>query len=163
MKKRLSTLGIIMLSLSLTVLAAYILINILINILSGAPDRITESWQTVTIGGLGTFQVPTEWNIEEEDGILFITDRPRADGGYTIYIIGAGDNVDIPLHTLFEGVERGDQLRSMGFSNGGGVRVFEYTVNGTVQEHHIISFNNFGGGLRRDYWMFVWNREVVDE
>jgi len=159
MKKALLILGVTLLSLSLVVLAFYILIRIL----SSSPDRITQSWQTITISGLGSFRVPTEWNVEEEDGILFITDRPRVDGDYVIYIVGAGDGVRVQLHTLFDGVIRGSMLRSIGFSNGGTVSVFEYRVNGVVQEHRVISFNNFSGGERRDYWMFVWNREVVDQ
>jgi len=159
MKKALSILGIILLSLSVAILAFYALTNIL----SGAPDRVTESWQTVTIGGLGTFRVPTEWNVEEENGVLFITDRPRAAGDYAIYIVGTVVGIGIQPHEVIEGVRRGNQLRSAGFSNGGGVSVFEYRVNGVTQEHSVISFNNFNGGERRDYRMFVWNREVVDQ
>ena len=159
MKKILSILGIIILSLSLVVLAAYVLLNAL----SSAPDRITESWQTITIGGLGAFRIPAEWNVEDDDGILFITDRPRAEGDYEIYIVAAILGMDSQLHEVFDGAERGDLLRSIGFSNGGTVRVFDDRINGIPQERRVISFNNFGGGMRHDYWMYIVNCEVVDQ
>ena len=157
----------IIISLSLIILTGFVLILagfVLVFILSSPPARVTRSWQTVTIAGIGTFRVPMQWNVEEEDGILYITDRSRIDSNYTIYIVGTSCRVETPLHTLFESVEEGDHIRSMGFGIGSSitVRLIEYTVNGVVQEHRVISFSRLKEGEWRNYRMFVWNREVVD-
>ncbi|MCL2405329.1 MAG: hypothetical protein FWC92_07260 [Defluviitaleaceae bacterium] len=142
------------------ILAGYVILYMQ----TSRPVRITTSWQTVAIGGLGTFRVPTEWNVEEDErGVLFITDKPMAYGEYEIYIVGAVVGIGFQLHEIFDGVERGDQLRSAMFRNGGGVRVFEYGVNGVLQEHHNITFHNIRERERLDYWMFVWNSEAVDQ
>lgn len=159
MKKILSISVVIILSLSAVMLAGYAVLRMQ----TTRAERITASWQTVAISGLGTFRVPAEWNVEEEDGILFITDQPRADGAYEIYILGRFLGMVYQAHEVFEGVEVGDQLHSTMFRNGGGVRVFGDRVHGIKQEHRVISFNAFGGGARRDYWMNVLNCEVVDE
>ena len=51
------------------------------------PDKITESWQTINISGVGSFRVPLEWNVEQQDGVLYITDKPLEDSDYIIYIV----------------------------------------------------------------------------
>ena len=134
---------------------------------SGMPDRATRDWQDVNITGIATFKVPAEWNVEEHDGILFITDRPMAYGNYTIYIVGATHKTEHPLYTLFGEVERGRLIRSRGFSrhifiHGAVTSLNEYTVNGAVQEHYIIRLNNFRAGRPFSFRMFVWDNEVVN-
>ena len=136
----------------------------LLHLVSDAPDRITESWQAVTISGLGTFRVPAEWNVEQYDGILYITDRPREYGDYTIYIVGATRESGIQPYEVFDDVKRNNFLHSLGgFNNGASISLVEYTVNGMKQEHHFISFNNMRMNASVFYSLFVWNREGVDE
>jgi len=127
------------------------------------PGIATRSWQDVTVTGIGTFRVPAQWNVEEHDGILFITDRPMAEGDYAIYIVGTVAGSGIRSHEVFEEVERGDTIRSRGFHNFGDFSLVEYTVNGVVQEHYFIILENPSlpweiSSLR----LFVWNREAVD-
>ena len=124
-----------------------------------APDSITEEWQTITITGIGSFRVPSEWNVEEEDRFLYFTDRPRADGDYTIYMVGTSGSIEFLLYELFEGVERGERLRGWIYNAGGTVGLSEFRVDGVKQAHHTISFSTG----RHSYRLFGWNREVVDE
>ena len=129
---------------------------------SDMPAWVTREWQRVYIPAFGLrrlpVRVPTEWNVEEEDGILYITDKPRAYGDYTIYIVGASGRNGLPhaLHEVFEGIERGDVLRVISSGTGFAFVYFvEYTVNGVQQVHYEIILQN--------YTMFVLNPEVVDE
>ena len=157
--------------IKITIISLFILLlaigirHLIIELLSSTPDRITREWQTVTINALGTFRVPMEWNVEEQDGILYITDKPRVYGDYTIYIVGAVEfKVGFRLHELFEGVERGDTLRSHGFTNPADLLWVEYTVNGVKQEHYLINLCNFEmGEYAVSYALFVWNRDTVNE
>ena len=130
-----------------------------------APDRVTEEWQTLNITGIGSFRVPSEWNVEEdEDGVLYLTDMPRADGDYTIHMVGASSGIGFQLHELFDGVERGELLRSWSRSwladLDGIVSLWEYTVNGVIQEHYSITLDN---SPRYNYRLFGWDREAVNE
>ena len=127
------------------------------------PDRITESWQTVTISGMGSFRVPEDWYVAEHDTVLFITDKPRDSGDYDIYLIGVIEGTGIQPHEVLEGVERGDTLLSPGYNNGARVFLVEYIVNGVKQERHLIGFDNVREGGIRDYRLLAWNRDVVDE
>ena len=129
------------------------------------PERVTNEWQTIAITGLGTFRVPMEWNVEEHDDILYITDKPMLYGNYTIYMVGASLNrVDFPLHELFEGVERGDILRSIASGTRPAYIYFvEYSVNGTNQVHYEIRFTHSQRDGSVYYILFIWNRDVVDE
>jgi len=170
MKKMLLAFGISVLLLISVILAIWGILTIvrLVYTHRSAPDRITESWQGVNINGIATFKVPTEWNVEEHNGIVFITDKPMADGGYTIYIVGASHRAGLPLHTLFEGIEGGNLLHSRLFRRSlftfdATLGLHEYTINGVVQEHHMISIDSFRAGQRFSFGMFVWSRDVVTE
>jgi len=154
---------IIITKIILFLLAAIFAGYVLIHILSSPPARVTRSWQTITINGIGTFKVPTEWSVDEEDGILYLTDRPRAYGVYTIYIVGVLAGSGTQPHEVFEGVEKGDLLHSSAFGNNVIVSLIEYTVAEITQEHPVISFDRFRGGEMRGYRMFVWNFAIVDE
>ena len=135
-------------------------------LLTEPPDKITLEWQTVVIGGFGSFRVPAEWNVEERDRILYITDKPLADDSCTIYIVGTSERDGIPLQNLFIGVEWiGSSRYSRLLDNGGHLFFYDYMVNGTKQEHCTIGFDisNGAGGYGDSYNLFVWNREVVDE
>ena len=135
-------------------------------LVSQAPHRITESWQTVTINSLGTFRVPAEWNVEEHERFLYITDRPMIYGDYTIYILGAGGGIGVHSHTLFDEMERDERRTIFGLNNSAVVSVVEYRVNGAIQNHRTISFNNLRGAGNRDsvsYTLFVWDMETVNE
>ena len=130
-----------------------------------APDKITEQWQTLTITGIGSFRVPAEWYVEEDDyGILFLTNKPRSDRDYTIHMVGARSGISFPLYELFDGVKSGELLRSWSsswlFDLDGIVSLQEYTVNGVRQEHYSILLSN---SQRYSYTLFGWNREIVNE
>jgi len=157
----------IMTSLSLIVFTSLVLILagfVLVLILSDPPARATRSWQVVTIAGIGTFQVPIEWNVEEDDGVLFITNKSRANRDYTIYIVGTAVGSGIQPHEVFDGVEQGDMLLSPFFRNGAVYLLYEYIVDGTIQEHRLIIVENIRSLHERNYiGLFVWNREVVDD
>ena len=129
------------------------------------PDKITESWQTITISGVGSFRVPTEWSVEQQDDILYITDKPLRDGGYTIYLVGTMQGAEVAPHEVFEGVEKGSILLSPGFDNGSRLYSVEYLVNGETEELHLITFLNIGyvGNEGNTFELLVWNRDVVDD
>jgi len=163
---------IILVSLLVFLLAGYFSFNSFISLLQ-LPDRITKDWQTVTIAGIGSFRVPSEWNVEEQNGVLYITDRPMADGDYTIYLVGtirlifrtgmdlADSSLPAP-HEFIEGAEKGETLLSPGFSNGARLFLVEYNINGIKEELHLIKFDIIRAG-RNDFELLAWNRDVVDD
>ena len=165
--KKLKILGIIIFQFSAMfgaiILCLLLIVWGLLALASQAPHRITETWQTITISYIGTFRVPAEWNVEEHDEFLYITDKPMADGDYTIYIIGTNSRIQIPSHASFEGMERVETRASSVFSNGATLRLSEYTVDSAIQNHHAISFTNSSTGALLFYGLFVWDYEVVDE
>jgi hypothetical protein len=142
-----------------------------IDYLTQAPDKITETWQTVIISGIGTFRVPEEWNIEQQDGILYITDKPLDDNDYSIYLVGVVTTVDAGIrmetkhsrpHEIFEGVEKVGVRSSPFWSRkGAGLSLNEYTINGITEERYLIDLHNFGSGVRNDFEMLAWNQDFV--
>jgi len=127
------------------------------------PDEITEYWQTVTINGFGNFKVPAEWNIEQQEGVLYITDKPLTDDDYAIYLIGTIRGADLEPHEFFDEIERGKTLLSPSFNGRASLLLIEYIVNGIEEEHHLIKFYNLRGTESDVIELFVWNRNVVDE
>ena len=143
----------------ITVLSSCSVLNTLVQF----PDRVSNTWQTVTVSGMGAFRVPAEWNVEESDGILYITDKPREENGFMIYLIGVVEGSGSQPHELLEGVERGDLLLSPGFNNGARMYLFEYFVDGEWQERHLLGFDNIRAGEIHFYSLLIWDSEVVDE
>jgi len=157
--KKLKVFIIIILSTSLLLTVVFGGITIFRHFFLRAPDRITESWQTVTIDEFGTFRVPAEWNVEKHDGVLYITDKPMSDVGYEIYIVGSRSPQP---HYAFELVEKGRVLNSRGFLNTTSLFLNEYYVNGVTEEHYLIRIDNIQmDALYFSYSLFVWNREAV--
>ena len=142
-------------------MVGFILFSLLnIFIFSQIPHRITQSWQTVNISEFGTFRVPAEWNVEEHDGILYITDRQMSDGNYTIYIVGRRG---IRPYEIFEGVERGRVISSRWFFSAATLLLNEYAVNGEIQEHRLLEIQSIQSGTPFFYYsLFMWDSEVVD-
>jgi len=139
-------------------------IDIVIRGIFQLPHRTTGSWQDVTITGIGTFRIPSKWNVEEQEGILFITDRQMSDGDYTIYIVGTYRGSEIRPYEVFDGVKRGERLSLTIHSNFGDFSLNEYTINGRVQEHHSIHLqNDIGHGNFHAFDLFIWNRDIVNE
>jgi hypothetical protein len=140
-----------------------------INSIVQTPDRVTATWQTVTISGIGAFKLPTEWNVEERDGFLYVTDRPLEDDGYTIYLVGAvswiGKEPMLPQpHEVFEGVEKGEVLLSLVFRNGAWIHVVEYIENDVEEKYHLITLANLWGGAEsNEYDLLIWNGDAVSE
>jgi hypothetical protein len=127
------------------------------------PHRVTQSWQTITLTGLGSIRVPAEWNVEERDGVLFITDRPMTYVDYSIFLIGTVRGEGIEPRGIFAEAERGATLLSRGFNNGTDLLLVEYTVNGITREHHQITFNHNLQHALFSYLLLVWDSEIVDE
>ena len=161
--KKLKIFIIVILSLSLLFVVFMVFfggITLFRHFFMRAPDRITETWQTVTIDGSGSFRVPTEWNVEEHDEILYITDRPMANGDYVVYIAG---RIGLHAYAVFDEVEQGRVRSSRGFLNTASLFLNEYTVDGVIQEHYMIEIHNMGiDAPFSSYSLFVWDREVVD-
>jgi len=130
-------------------------------ILTDMPDRITKSWQTLTIIGVGTFMIPADWYAEQQDDYLFITDKPLSEDDYTVLIAGAF--MGKSPYIVFEGVTRDDMLFSQIFSNGAMLFLHEYNVNETKEEFSTISLTNISGGNYTFFDLFVWNRDIADE
>jgi hypothetical protein len=111
-----------------------------------SPSGITRSWQTILVDEIASFKVPSEWVVEQEDGIIYVTDVPREFGEYDIYILGIvrggiiNEDVNYTYpHELLDGWEMGHSVRGIGFSNSSMVNCYEYYVNGEVVEYYVIS------------------------
>ena len=119
------------------------------------PSEETKSWQTVVMKGVGTIRVPKEWNVERQDDVLYITDKPLEYQDHTVYLAG--------INKLHEGVEKKERLRSDSYSNGALLKLIEYHVNGKKEEHYLITFFNDYGSTMTIFDLFVWDRDSVDE
>jgi hypothetical protein len=135
-----------------------------------SPSRITRSWQTILVDGVASFKVPGEWVVEQEDGIIFITDTPRQFGEYNIYIVGivrekvidTGVRHTYP-HELIDGVEMGNWIRGNVFSNGSRLYWYEYYVNDEILERAFIEFNNDTRLDTELVYLLIWNDDIVTD
>jgi hypothetical protein len=141
--------------------------NIISN-LADLPDKSTESWQTVFVNGVGSFRVPTEWVVEQEDGIVYITDKPRDNEEYKVYIIGVVEADEIVSkysqpHELFDDVEKVDSIPYGGYSNSTRLNLVKYTVNGNKEEHLLIHCPKIKTFTIASLELLVWDMDIVDE
>ena len=142
--------------------------------LADLPDKSTESWQTVFVSGVGSFRVPIEWNVEQEDGVMYSTNNPRDDEEHTIYLIGTictDERKYTQPHELLDGVEKGKAIFSNitgVYSNSAYISLFEYAVNGIKKECYLIKYSRtlwydkkiVGHNLLE---LLVWDQDAVDE
>jgi len=145
-------------------IAAFLLLVIaghgLVRNLTDAPSRQTRHWQTVYIDNFGNFRIPAEWYVEWQDGVVYITDRPRESQNYTLYLVGS----ESPPHMLFEGMIQGDFIRGGIFSNSAHWNLFEYDVNGTKEEYHSITFWAWSSGANPDrFELLALDGDVVNQ
>jgi hypothetical protein len=106
----------------------------------------TFGWQSVSIDNVGTFKVPREWVVTQENYILYITDMPITNENYKIYLIGSiwNDQEDgnyTPTHKLFDNVEYGNSISSEIFSNSAAWGLNEFIVNGNKENKYYIRFH----------------------
>ena len=113
------------------------------------PSIITVTWQTVYVEDVGSFMVPAWWVVEQQDGVIYITDRPRSDDRYNTYAIGVVQNGDIECeyawpHELLDGVVREEiELPASDgahYSNSAGYYLDEYTYNGERIERFLVYY-----------------------
>ncbi|MDR2182824.1 MAG: hypothetical protein LBE55_01485 [Clostridiales bacterium] len=114
-----------------------------INIAIGAPGRITRNWQTVYVEGgtVGRLSVPAEWYVEWDDDVVYMTDRPREEGDYTLYAVGtihSWEGGNRQPHELLNGVEKGDLLSLRTYSAGGRISLYEFEIGEEIMERYSI-------------------------
>lgn len=127
------------------------------------PDGITKSWQTVTISGIGSFKIPSEWHIEQQDEIIYFTDKPLSNENYTIYLVGTARGIGIEPHEIFDEVEKGETFLSPFLNNGVSLLSINYIVDGIKETYQLILFYNMIGIEDNCFELFVWNRNVANE
>ena len=118
--------------------------------LADMPARYTNSWKTVSIEDVGNFKIPNEWRVKNQDGILYITNNSNNEQEDTPYLIGTTLMIknnekksSIQPHEVLDGVEKGNHISSVNYSNGARVSLFEYYVQGKKEEHSIgITFHS---------------------
>lgn len=44
-------------------------------------------WQTIEVDGVGSFKVPGDWILTEEDGLIYFFDQALGEDGYSIYLL----------------------------------------------------------------------------
>ena len=61
-------------------------------------------WQSVSISNVGTFRVPRDWVVAQNNNVVYITDRPIDEKGYKIYLIGKTEDGRgyVPYSEYFE-------------------------------------------------------------
>ena len=179
MKKVLLVVAIILLTIVLYAGCGKLVYNFVVYRLVGVPAEYTRDWQTVTVDGIGTFRVPEEWNVEQEDDVIYITDKLREDESHIIYIVGTvrkwedrGVKERLQPHELFDGVEKGDTVSVRRDNVGGIVNIssahlglYEYIVDGITVECYLITFieHSMGDPIQSNLLeLLAWNGDVVD-
>ena len=105
-------------------------------------SEIYSEWQVVSIEGEGTFRVPVEWVVTQNDDVIYITDKPIEEE-YNIFLIAAvGENVR--TYELFDDVEYLGRVDGWGAAISFGVSFgkSEYKVAGEIIERANISFGS---------------------
>ena len=128
------------------------------------PNIITLSWQTVYVDNVASFKVPAWWVVEQCDGVIYFTDRPRNEEGYKLLAVGVVyiETVDRQYtepHELINGVQKGRQWGGGGYSNSAGYSLVEYFDHGTRIERCLVDFHyayNGIGRVRID--LLIWDR-----
>ena len=133
------------------------------NELLDMPDRITKTWQTVTVEKVGSFKVPAEWCVERQGNVIYITDKPRDEADSRLYIVGMVSPASYRalLKELCEIVE-GDVKYSIGnrmYANSVDVSLREYRINGYPGKHYLITCPD--SELRSWVRLMVWDMETV--
>jgi hypothetical protein len=134
------------------------------------PDPITETWQIVYVNDVGSFRIPIEWYAEQEDKILYITDKPRKHEGYSIILIGVthpDGTVFKGINELFDNVEIGNRLWDIVFANSSSLRVFECGIDKENENHLVIEMprieGGFDSGLHHRFYLLALNQDAIDE
>jgi len=135
-------------------------------ILTGAPSRFTRVWQTVCVEGVGSFRVPTEWSVTQQSDVIYITDRPKEYGDYTIYIVGLASvgRMTRPLHEHehFEVLESSTLVRGINYANTSALQWFEHTKEGFTESLLVIRMMKISGVQASTIHLLVLNPEIVD-
>jgi hypothetical protein len=136
--------------------------------LAGAPSLFTMRWQTVYVNGVGSFRVPTEWYVEQQNEVIYITDKPREYEDYTLFIVGVVQIRGVAStyrypHELFENIEKGNIVRGINFANTSGIRVFEYIVDENTIEMRVIYMIHIRENIRNMLNLLIWDEGTVDE
>ena len=132
------------------------------------PNVITLTWQTVVVEDVCTFRVPAWWVVDQQDGTIYMTDRPRSEEGYKTYIVGTvwSEAADFPYrepHELLSGVVKGEyQNDGSGYSNSASYLLYEYFDNGERIERYLINFHHqYIIEGRVSINLLVWNQGLL--
>ena len=140
-------------------------INCIMDDLLSIPDDVVLTWQTVNISGVGSFLIPAEWCVEQQDSVLYITDKPRDNEGYSLYIIGTvrtgGPNDPyVQPHELLDEVVKGKSLwAGVIYANSAGYGMYEYVINDESGERYLIDWHSSNERV----YLLAWDMDVVDE
>ena len=139
--------------------------------LADMPARYTNSWKTVSIEDVGNFKIPKEWRVKNKDGILYITNNSNNEQEDTPYLIGTTLMIiknnekksSIQPHEVLEGVEKGNHISSVNYSNGARVSLFEYYVQGKKEEHYLVTISKFTSTQSATFELLIWDKHSVDD
>ena len=59
-----------------------------------------RGWQTVSVHGVGTFQVPGDWVVTQYDNVIWLTDKAIDGEGCVVYFAGVIYNLGFEKHTI---------------------------------------------------------------
>ncbi|MCL2048536.1 MAG: hypothetical protein FWG87_07390 [Defluviitaleaceae bacterium] len=174
-KKLVMVMCLALLPLCIFILPKLLLIFISFLLNFEQPSERTKTWQTVFIAEeVGTIKFPPEWVVEEENGIIFVTDIPRQYEGYNTYLTGTTLKYeDVPSdkrffpYTLFDSeieIEQTVYTRPV-LDNNAYVWRYEVTIDNETTEHLIIECMGSGVGWNEKKYAFfvVWDSDTATE
>ena len=115
-------------------------------------------WKGVTLLGVGTFKVPQDWIVTQQDDVVYLTDKPLDSEDYKTYLVGeigeiwsmssngTRDRFD-DTYELFGNVQvkSGETISSVTLSNSAAYGQREFVVD--------------GNGVTK-YFIMLWSEKV---
>jgi hypothetical protein len=126
-------------------------------------------WTNLTIPRIGTFQMPVECIVTQEDNTVYITDKPINEADCTIYMAGiiyeSGRNDYLRPYNLFDDVTLIDQEIKGGklYSNSASYDINEYIISGNIETKYIIQLRNFFESIEFIVWDNSFDEKTVQK
>ena len=119
-------------------------------------DRWYDEWKTITLESPGTLKIPQEWVVTEQDGTIYVTDRPLGEQGCTIYLVGTGECLP---YELFKDTKLITFVDGENYSNSAGYRLEQYEIEGRLENRYTIDLY----GTQKCMDFIVWDPSITKE